>query len=74
MLLLLLAGYLTAADYSFRLEVAQQPVHGRRKTEKDRRPLAPSPVLRLWLKEHRDETSPGVPVDPAWVSALLRVR
>ncbi|KAL1407121.1 hypothetical protein Q8F55_006535 [Vanrija albida] len=50
---------------SFWLDVAQEPVHGRRKTEKDRRPLAPSPIVRLWIREHAHSTAPGVAVDPA---------
>jgi hypothetical protein len=37
----------------FNLEVAQQPIHGRRKTEKDRRPLAHCPIVRLRIKECR---------------------
>lgn len=40
--------------YRFNLEVAQQPIHGRRKTEKDRRPLAHCPIVRLRAREcHR---------------------
>ncbi|GFZ51858.1 hypothetical protein JCM24511_09626 [Saitozyma sp. JCM 24511] len=35
----------------FCLEVVQEPVHGRRKTEKDRRPLAHVPILRLRARE-----------------------
>jgi len=31
--------------------MAQQPIHGRRKTEKDRRPLAHCPILRLRMLE-----------------------
>lgn len=50
---------------SFWLEVAQEPVHGRRKTEKDRRPLAPSPIVRLWVREYAaGGNGPGMPVDP----------
>ncbi|EIW67972.1 hypothetical protein TREMEDRAFT_63857 [Tremella mesenterica DSM 1558] len=38
----------------FSLHVAQQPILGRRKTEKDRRPLAHSPIVRLRVREcHR---------------------
>lgn len=50
---------------SFWLEVAQQPVSGRRKTDKDRRPVAPTPIIRLWIREHNDAMASGVLVDPA---------
>lgn len=50
---------------SFWLQVAQQPVHGRRKTEKDRRPLAPSPIVRLWMLDYGLEgKGNGKLVDP----------
>ena len=39
--------------FRFHLEVAQEPIHGRRKTEKDRRPLAHCPIVRLRIKECR---------------------
>lgn len=32
----------------------QQPIHGRRKTEKDRRPIAHCPILRLRLREVKE--------------------
>jgi hypothetical protein len=50
---------------SFCLQVAQQPVSGRRKTDKDRRPVAPTPIIRLWIREHKAATSPGVLVNPS---------
>ncbi|CAK9779406.1 unnamed protein product [Cutaneotrichosporon oleaginosum] len=58
---------------SFCLQVAQQPVSGRRKTEKDRRPIAPTPIVRLWIREHHDASSPGMLVNPSDidVSALV---
>lgn len=37
-----------SARYS--LEVAQEPIHGRRKTEKDRRPIAHAPILRFRMR------------------------
>lgn len=44
---------LLTGRFRFHLEVAQEPIHGRRKTEKDRRPLAHCPIVRLRLKECR---------------------
>lgn len=41
------------ACFRFHLDVAQEPIHGRRKTEKDRRPLAHCPIVRLRVKECR---------------------
>ena len=35
----------------FSLEVAQEPIHGRRKTEKDRRPLAHCPIVRMRMMD-----------------------
>ncbi|RSH78705.1 uncharacterized protein EHS24_001601 [Apiotrichum porosum] len=59
------AGMFAGRWMSFWLEVAQEPVHGRRKTEKDRRPLAPSPIVRLWVREYAaGGNGPGMPVDP----------
>ncbi|ODO02063.1 hypothetical protein L198_02794 [Cryptococcus wingfieldii CBS 7118] len=39
----------------FALTVEQEPLFGRRKTEKDRRPLGPAPIIRLRAVECRDE-------------------
>ncbi|ODN97186.1 hypothetical protein I350_08166 [Cryptococcus amylolentus CBS 6273] len=39
----------------FALTVEQEPLFGRRKTEKDRRPLCPAPIIRLRAVECRDE-------------------
>ena len=39
--------------FRFGLEVAQQPVHGRRKTDKDRRPIAHAPIVRFHARERR---------------------
>jgi len=50
----------------FNLEVAQQPIHGRRKTEKDRRPLAHCPIVRLRIKECRRITDGTTRGHPEW--------
>lgn len=50
----------------FNLEVAQQPIHGRRKTEKDRRPLAHCPIVRLRIKECRKITDGTMRGHPDW--------
>lgn len=50
----------------FNLEVAQQPIHGRRKTEKDRRPLAHCPIVRLRIKECRRITDGTMRGHPDW--------
>ncbi|BEI84670.1 hypothetical protein CcaverHIS002_0500710 [Cutaneotrichosporon cavernicola] len=50
---------------SFCLQVAQEPVAGRRKTDKDRRPIAPTPIIRLWIREHAGATGLGVFVNPS---------
>lgn len=57
----------TILSVSFWLEIAQQPVSGRRKTDKDRRPVAPTPIVRLWIREHRDTMTPGVLINPVLV-------
>ncbi|WOO84648.1 Velvet complex subunit B [Vanrija pseudolonga] len=62
---LIKSGMFAGRYMSFWLDVAQEPVHGRRKTEKDRRPLAPSPIVRLWIREHAHQNAAGVAVDPA---------
>ena len=46
--------------------MAQQPIHGRRKTEKDRRPLAHCPIVRLRLKECRRITDRTMRGHPDW--------
>ncbi|OCF36140.1 hypothetical protein I317_01023 [Kwoniella heveanensis CBS 569] len=44
----------------FALAVAQEPVLGRRKTEKDRRPLGPAPIVRFRAVEcRRRRSEPG---------------
>lgn len=48
---MVLVVLLTISRFRFNLEVAQEPIHGRRKTEKDRRPLAHCPIVRLRLRE-----------------------
>ena len=50
----------------FNLEVAQQPIHGRRKTEKDRRPLAHCPIVRLRFKECKRITDGTMRGHPDW--------
>ena len=45
--------------YRFSLEVAQEPLHGRRKTEKDRRPLAHCPVLRMRIMNCKMQPNGG---------------
>jgi len=50
----------------FNLEVAQQPIHGRRKTEKDRRPLAHCPIVRLRIKACRRITDGTTRGHPEW--------
>ncbi|KAI9635898.1 velvet factor, partial [Dioszegia hungarica] len=35
----------------FLFKCVQEPVSGRRKTDKDRRSLAPVPIVRMWVKE-----------------------
>ncbi|CAD6589282.1 MAG: hypothetical protein TREMPRED_005312 [Tremellales sp. Tagirdzhanova-0007] len=44
-------GMFEGHNTRFSLEVAQEPIHGRRKTEKDRRPLAHCPVLRMRIMD-----------------------
>ncbi|WWC66694.1 uncharacterized protein I206_100598 [Kwoniella pini CBS 10737] len=43
----------------FALAVAQEPVLGRRKTEKDRRPLGPAPIVRFRAVEKKRRKSGG---------------
>ncbi|KAK8845464.1 hypothetical protein IAR55_006177 [Kwoniella newhampshirensis] len=46
-------GMFRGKEMRFALNVAQEPVLGRRKTEKDRRPLGPAPIVRLRIVECR---------------------
>ncbi|WVR03488.1 hypothetical protein IAU60_000479 [Kwoniella sp. DSM 27419] len=50
-------GMFTGRWLRFALAVAQEPVLGRRKTEKDRRPLGPAPIVRFRAVECRRRRS-----------------
>ncbi|KAK6905375.1 hypothetical protein I203_106202 [Kwoniella mangroviensis CBS 8507] len=46
-------GMFAGRSLRFALAVAQEPVLGRRKTEKDRRPLGPAPIIRFRAMERK---------------------
>ncbi|WWD22410.1 hypothetical protein CI109_106901 [Kwoniella shandongensis] len=50
---LLERGMFRGKEMRFALNVAQEPVLGRRKTDKDRRPLGPAPIVRMRIVECR---------------------
>ncbi|WWC85952.1 uncharacterized protein L201_000822 [Kwoniella dendrophila CBS 6074] len=52
-------GMFEGRSLRFALAVAQEPVLGRRKTEKDRRPLGPAPIVRFRAVERKRRQSGG---------------
>ncbi|WRT63694.1 uncharacterized protein IL334_000617 [Kwoniella shivajii] len=52
-------GMFKGRSLRFALAVAQEPVLGRRKTEKDRRPLGPAPIIRFRAVECKRRKSSG---------------
>ncbi|OXG20464.1 hypothetical protein C366_01998 [Cryptococcus neoformans Tu401-1] len=59
--IILQKGIFSGKKMRFALSVEQEPVLGRRKTEKDRRPLGPAPIVRLRAVECRSvEDDTGV--------------
>ncbi|KAL7418846.1 hypothetical protein Q5752_006530 [Cryptotrichosporon argae] len=55
------SGVFAGQYMSFWLELAQQPLLGRRKTDKDRRPIAPAPIVRLHIRQSASSSAPAAP-------------
>nr|XP_019048889.1 hypothetical protein I302_02668 [Kwoniella bestiolae CBS 10118]OCF27819.1 hypothetical protein I302_02668 [Kwoniella bestiolae CBS 10118] len=52
-------GMFAGRSLRFALAVAQEPVLGRRKTEKDRRPIGPAPIVRFRAMEQKRRRRSG---------------
>ncbi|WVO14823.1 hypothetical protein L204_102462 [Cryptococcus depauperatus] len=66
-------GMFSGKHMRFSLTVEQEPISGRRKTEKNRRPLGPAPIIRLRMVECKESEETGYveeEIDPGTLEGL----